>query len=57
MGVPVPVPSSLSFIDYSAAFDSISHKFLDKALKRAKVSVKTRRMFRAIYRVTNTVTH
>ena len=36
-------------IDYSAAFDSISHKFLDRSLKNAGASRKTRAMFRAIY--------
>ena len=36
-------------IDYSAAFDSISHKFLDVSLKDAKASRKTRAIFRAIY--------
>lgn len=38
------------FIDYSAAFDSIIHKFLDVSLKAAGASRKTRTMFRAIYR-------
>ena len=28
----------VSFIDYSAAFDSVSHKFIDKALKAAGAS-------------------
>ena len=37
------------FIDYSAAFDSISHKFLDKSLKAAGATRKTRAIFRAIY--------
>ena len=39
----------VTFIDYSAAFDSISHKFLDESLKNAGASRKTRAMFRAIY--------
>ena len=39
----------VTFIDYSAAFDSVSHKFLDDSLKRAGASRKTRAMFRAIY--------
>ena len=30
----------VSFIDYSAAFDSVSHKFLDKALAAAGASDK-----------------
>ena len=37
------------FIDYSAAFDSVSHKFIDKALIAAKVPNKERAMFRAMY--------
>ena len=40
----------ITFIDYSAAFDSVSHKFLDKSLAAAGASRKTRAMFRAIYR-------
>jgi hypothetical protein len=36
------------FIDYVAAFDSVSHKFIDDALCRAKASRKSRAMFRAI---------
>ena len=40
---------ALTFIDYSAAFDSVSHKFIDKALEEAGASNKTRSMFRAIY--------
>ena len=39
----------LTFIDYSAAFDSVSHKFLDLSLAKAGASRKTRAMFRAIY--------
>ena len=38
------------FIDYRAAFDSVSHKYVDTALKRAGASVKARAMFRAIYK-------
>lgn len=37
------------FIDYTAAFDSVSHCFLDKALARAKASPKCRAIFRSIY--------
>ena len=36
---------------YTAAFDSVSHKYLDAALKSAGASRKTRSMFRAIYEV------
>ena len=43
-------PLYVTFIDYSAAFDSVSHKFLDEALHAAGASNKTRAMFRAIYR-------
>ena len=39
----------ITYIDYSAAFDSISHKFLDRSLANAGASRKTRAMFRAIY--------
>ena len=39
----------VTFIDYKAAFDSVSHKYLDAVLARAKVSRKCRAMFRAIY--------
>jgi hypothetical protein len=38
------------FIDYTAAFDSVSHKFIDEALAEAKASDKSRSIFRAIYR-------
>jgi hypothetical protein len=37
------------FIDYVAAFDSVSHKFIDDALRKAKASNKCRAMFRALY--------
>ena len=40
----------VTFIDYTAAFDSISHKFLDKTLAEAGASRKSRAIFRAIYR-------
>ena len=39
----------VTFIDYTAAFDSVSHKFLDKALDAAGASNKCRSIFRAIY--------
>ena len=42
----------ITFIDYSTAFDSISHKFLDESLAAAGASRKTRAMFRAIYEAT-----
>lgn len=39
----------ISFIDYSTAFDSVSHKFLDEALIEAGASNKLRAIFRAVY--------
>ena len=39
----------VTYIDYSAAFDSISHKFFDRSLANAGASRKTRAIFRAIY--------
>ena len=40
----------VTFIDFAAAFDSVSHKFLDSALAKAGASRKSRSIFRAIYR-------
>ena len=37
------------FIDYRAAFDSISHRFLDESLTAAGVQPKIRRIVKAIY--------
>ena len=45
-----------TFIDYSAAFDSVSHNFIDSALADAGASIKTRRLFRAIYQAASAVT-
>ena len=39
----------VTFIDFAAAFDSVSHKYIDKALGNAGASRKTRAIFRAIY--------
>ena len=39
----------VTYIDLIAAFDSVSHKFLDQALEEADCSTKTRAIFRAIY--------
>ena len=39
----------LTFLDYTAAFDSVSHKFIDEALEQAKCSDKTIAIFRQIY--------
>ena len=41
----------VTYIDYKAAFDTVSHKFLDATLARAKAKRKSRAMFRAIYSV------
>ena len=46
----------VTFIDYSAAFDSVSHKFLDRALKKAGASAKSRALFRAIYKAASATT-
>ena len=40
---------TINFIDYAAAFDSVSHKFLDETLLRAGASNKMRAMVRAVY--------
>jgi exonuclease III len=39
----------LVFLDFQAAFDTVSHKFLDEALSSAGASRKTRAIFRDIY--------
>ena len=46
----------VTFIDYSAAFDSVSHKFLDQALSEAGASVKSRALFRAVYKAASAIT-
>ena len=40
---------AITFIDYTVAFDSISHKFMDATLVKASASRKSRAIFRAIY--------
>ena len=40
----------VTYIDFAAAFDSVSHVFLDHALQKAKASRKTGALFREIYR-------
>ena len=40
----------ITYIDYTAAFDSISHKFMDRTLGAAGASRKSRAIFRAIYK-------
>ena len=39
----------VTFVDYTAAFDTLSHAFLDEALGHANVSCKVRRIVQAIY--------
>ena len=39
----------VTFIDFVAAFDTVSHKFLETSLFEAGASEKTRAMFKAIY--------
>ena len=38
----------VSFVDFTAAFDSVSHKFLDEALAEAGAAPKSRALFRAM---------
>ena len=38
-----------TFIDFTAAFDSVSHKFLDYSLEKMGASVQSRALFRTIY--------
>ena len=40
---------AVTFIDYAAAFDSLSHKYIDRVLAEAHVPNKERAMFRATY--------
>jgi hypothetical protein len=42
-------PTVLTFIDFVSAFDTVSHKFLDEALREAGATEKVRGVFRAIY--------
>ena len=39
----------VTYIDFTAAFDTVSHKFMDSTLAKAGASRKSRAMFRAIY--------
>ena len=41
----------VTFIDFAAAFDSVSHKYIDAALAKAGASRKCRKIFREIYAV------
>ena len=42
-------PAVITFIDYTSAFDTVSHAFLDKALSSAGASMKVRRIIQTIY--------
>ena len=46
----------ITFVDYTAAFDTVSHKFLDKALRDAGAPIKVRAMYRAIYQAATAFT-
>ena len=39
----------VTYVDFTAAFDTISHKFMDSTLTKAGASRKSRAIFRAIY--------
>ena len=45
---------TITFVDYTAAFDTISHKFIDRALKEAGATVKIRSIFRAVHKAVST---
>ena len=47
---------SITFVDYTAAFDTVSHKFLDQDLKDAGAPIKVRAMFQAIYQAATAYT-
>ena len=47
---------AITFIDFTAAFDTVSHKFIDRALEAAGVGNKERSMFRAIYKAASAFT-
>ena len=42
-------PAVITFIDYTAAFDTVSHTFLDKALSSAGTTEKLRRVIKSIF--------
>ena len=45
-----------TFVDYSAAFDSVSHKFIHTVIADAGASAKSRSIFRSIYQATSAMT-
>ena len=46
----------VTYIDFKAVFDSVSHKFIDAALAKAGAKRKTRAIFRVIYAAATGVT-
>ena len=44
------------FIDYTTAFDSLFHKFIDETLAKTGASTKIRSMFHAVYKSASTYT-
>ena len=42
-------PAVITFIDYTEAFDTVSHTFLDQALSSAGASPKLRRVIQTIF--------
>ena len=40
---------AITFVDYSTAFDTVSHKFFDEVVEATGAPVKIRALFRAIY--------
>ena len=45
-----------TFIDYTADFDTVSHKFIDEDLCHARVCNKVRTIFREIYKAASAYT-
>ena len=43
-------PAVVTFIDYSAAFDTESQLFLDEALQAANVPIKLRRIIQSVFK-------
>ena len=47
----------VTFIDYTAAFDSESQLFIDEALSKAGVSVKCRRIIQCVFKAASGCVH
>ena len=47
----------VTYINYSGAFDSISHTFMDQTLTNVAAKKKSRSIFRAIYSATTVRDH